>query len=197
MSRKKSDKGEPRPSPDDRQPQDQPAGQADAGAGGEPEQVADQVEQDLQEALNIVQKERDELEDRIRRIAADYQNYVRRSEQNAVSACEQQLFDVARGLVTVLDHFDRALDQDPAKASTEDLLAGVQMVREELLRSLGRFGIERMDAKVGEPFDPNRHEALMRQASDDVEADHVTAQFQPGYTLKNKTIRPAQVSVAE
>ncbi|MFW6033239.1 MAG: nucleotide exchange factor GrpE, partial [Phycisphaeraceae bacterium] len=60
-----------------------------------------------------------------------------------------------------------------------------------------RVDIERIEAQPGEPFDPNRHEALMRQASDEVESGHVTTQFQPGYVLSDKTIRPAQVAVAE
>ncbi|MEX0655808.1 MAG: nucleotide exchange factor GrpE [Phycisphaeraceae bacterium] len=168
------------------------AEEADAAAGDPA-----QVERELQETIGAIERERDDLEHRLKHIAADYQNFVRRSEQNVTSAREQQLFDIARGLVTVLDHFDRAIQVDPEKTSTKDLLAGVAMVREELLRTLNRFGIERVEAKKGEPFDPNRHEALMRQAVEDVETDHVTVQFQPGYAMKEKTVRPAQVGVAE
>lgn len=176
-------------------PADRPAEEASAEAGSE--SAAEQVERDLQETFQAVAKERDELEDRLKRTAADFQNFVRRSEQNLTLARDQQLLDVARGLVTVLDHFDRALEVDPEKTSTKDLLAGVVMVRDELLRALQRFGIERLDVEQGAPFDPNRHEALMRQSVEGVESNHVTAQFQPGYMLKDKTIRPAQVGVAE
>ncbi|MFA9477877.1 nucleotide exchange factor GrpE [Phycisphaerales bacterium AB-hyl4] len=195
MNRKKKDNDKQpdaaQPSPGDTSPEE--------AAESEDSQTPDAelVENELKEAISSIERERDELEDRLKRIAADYQNFVRRSEQNIASAREQQLFDFARGLVTVLDHFDRALEVDPEKTSAKDLMAGMTMVRDELMRALNRFGVERMDVSKGEPFDPNRHEALMRQAVEGVETDHVTAQYQPGYTLKEKTIRPAQVGVAE
>ena len=177
------------------QPNDeQPAQDADETTSEEPEARA---EHDAEDALATIQKERDELEQRMLRIAADYQNYVRRSEQNIVSAREQLLLDVAKSLVTVLDHFDRALEIDPEKASAKDVLDGVNIVRDELLRALERFDIQRLDVKPGDAFDPNHHEALMRQPSDEIESNHVTSQFQPGYVLKDKTVRPAKVCLAE
>ncbi len=105
--------------------------------------------------------------------------------------------DIARALVTVLDHFDRALDADPDKTSAQDLLGGVTIVKNELLSTLNRFGIERLEVSPGDEFDPNRHEALMRQPSDEITSNHVTMQLQPGYVLGEKIVRPAQVSVAE
>jgi len=147
--------------------------------------------------LAKVQQERDELEQRLLRTTADYQNFIKRSQQNVVAAEEQTLLGVARSLVTVMDHFDRALDVEADKAQVKDVLAGLQIVHDELLAALGRFGIERVDAEAGTPFDPNYHEALMRQPADDIETDHVVQQFQPGYKLKDKPVRPAQVSVAQ
>ena len=149
------------------------------------------------DVIASLEKERDELNDRLLRAMADYQNYARRAEQNIVVARDQQSMDIAKALVTVLDHFDRALEVDADKTSTAALLEGVAMVRDELLRTLQRFGVERLDVAPGDPFDPNLHEAMMRQASDDVESNRVTAQFQPGYVLRDKTIRPAKVAVAE
>ncbi len=160
-------------------------------------QAANEPAEGRAAALDALQRERDELESKLLRAMADYQNYARRAEQNVVAAREQQLMAVAKSLITVLDHFDRALEVDPEKTSTRDLLKGVTIVRDELMRALQSFGIERLDVQSGEPFDPNRHEALMRQPSEEVESNHVTSQFQPGYQLKDKTIRPAQVSVAE
>ena len=79
----------------------------------------------------------------------------------------------------------------------QSLLEGVQIVRDELLRTLEQFGVVRLEVNVGDVFDPNRHEALMCQAGEGVEANHVVAQLQPGYILNEKTLRPAQVSIAE
>ena len=147
--------------------------------------------------LEAAQREKDELQNRLLRTMADYQNLGRRAEQNVQSAREMQAMDIARAVVGVLDNFDRALEVDPEKVSGKDLLVGVQLVREELLRVLGRFGIERIDVKSGEAFDPNRHEALMRQKAEGDETGNVVAQLQPGYVLKDKTVRAAKVSVAE
>lgn len=151
---------------------------------------------EAQSPLDKLQAERDELEAKLLRVSADYQNFARRAQQNVDAAVQQKLMDVARGLTTVLDHFDRALEgqsQDEASG----VLQGVMMVHSELLATLNRFGVERVDVEPGTEFDPNRHEALMRQPSDEIESNHVTMQMQPGYVLGDKVIRPAQVGVAE
>lgn len=149
-----------------------------------------------QGVLSRLQSERDELESRLLRVSADYQNFARRAQQNVDAAVEQKLVEMARGLVTVMDHFDRALDTAES-GEASGVLQGVTMVRDELLSTLNRFGIERLDVEPGTEFDPNKHEALMRQPSDAVESNHVTMQMQPGYVLGEKVIRPAQVGVAE
>lgn len=147
-----------------------------------------------------IQNQRDELEQvnqRLLRVSADYQNFVRRAQQNLADARRQQVMDMAKALVTVLDHFDRALEVDVEDIAAQGLLDGMQIVRDELLRTLEQFGVARLEVNAGDAFDPNRHEALMRQADADVEANHVVAQLQPGYMLNGRTLRPAQVSVAE
>lgn len=146
--------------------------------------------------LAAVQAERDELEQKLLRTAADYQNYVKRSDQHRRQACEQQLMDLGRALVTVLDHFDHATVVDVHKASAQTVLDGIQIVRDELLRTLERFGIRRVDAARGEPFDPEVHEALMHRHDDEIEPGRVVAQLQAGYVLHDKTLRPAKVALA-
>ena len=167
---------------------------ADAAAEGEAGgAMEDSSESALIEQLkgDIARLEQDKL-----RAAADYQNLARRATLNEKSAREQVLLDLAKQLVTVLDHFDRALEHGES-ASAESVLQGVAIVREELIRMLERFGIQQITAEPGEPFDPNRHEAMLRQASDEVEAGHVVMQLQPGYALEEKTVRPTQVAIAE
>ena len=144
-----------------------------------------------------LQQQFDELQQRFLRVSADYQNFVRRSQQNIGTARDQQLMDIAKALVVVIDHFDLAMEVDPETTSTQSVLEGVAIVRDELLKALEGFGIQRLNVQPGEPFDPNCHEALMRQPSDDMETDRVVTQIQPGYILGEKTIRPAKVTVAE
>jgi len=166
----------------------EPASQESPGSEDQPV-IEDPVEQ--------LEKERDELQERLLRVTADYQNFVRRSRQNIADARDQQLIDVTRSLITVLDHFDRALEIDAEAVTAMSVLEGVQMVRDELLKALERFGVRRMTVSRGDEFNPNQHEALMREPVDDLDSNHVVAQLQPGYTLGEKTVRPAQVTVAE
>ena len=149
------------------------------------------------DAAAVLQRERNEFESKYLRTMADYQNLARRAQQNEVVAREQAIMQMARQLVTVLDHFDHALVVDPEKTAAGDVLKGVVIVRDELLRALQQFGVSRLDVQPGEPFDPNRHEAMMRQPHDEMETDQVIMQLQPGYVLAGKTLRPAKVSVAE
>lgn len=142
-------------------------------------------------------RERDELRDKHLRALADLQNYRRRAEISIQQARETQLADIARALVNVMDHFDLALEVSPSQATVESVLKGLNIVHDELLSMLARFGVERFNAKPGDPFDPNRHEAMMRQKVDGIESGHVASQLQPGYTIGERTLRPAKVSVAE
>ena len=149
------------------------------------------------DSLESLRTEKEAIEQRLLRVSADYQNYVKRSQQNERSALDQQLMSLARDLVVVMDHFDRAVEVDPEQVSAQSVLDGVRIVHDELLRTLSKYGIERLEAVVGEPFDPNRHEAMMRSAVEGLEPNQVAVQLQPGYALRDKTIRPAGVSVSE
>jgi molecular chaperone GrpE len=151
------------------------------------------VEQDLAELGRQVS----ELQAKLLRAHADYQNLARRSQQNVIAAKDQQVGDMARDLLPVIDHFDTALAVDPSKATAKSLLDGLVMVRDELMRSLARHGIARITASQGDEFDPNIHEALMRVKAPGVATNQVVTQLQPGYVLGDRTLRPVKVSVAE
>jgi len=144
-----------------------------------------------------LQAQRDELESRLMRVSADYQNYVRRSQKNILAACDEQLMRVTKALLTPLDQFDQALAVDSEHVTAQSILQGVQIVRDELMKVLEQYGVKRLEAQRGEEFDPMRHEAVQRQPMDDLESGAVAQQLQPGYTLGGKTLRPAKVIVVE
>ncbi len=151
----------------------------------------------IKDPLTALQAERDQLESKLLRVSADYQNYIRRAQQNTADACQQQLMQLARDLLTPLDQFDHALAIDPEKTEPQALLQGVQIVRDELMKVLERVGIQRIVVNPGDPFDPVRHEAIQRMAAEGIESGAVAQQLQPGYVLDDKTLRPAMVVVAE
>jgi molecular chaperone GrpE len=182
--------------PHDQDDRELPPEGGDGSERGNAEEIGSGLAIPAEEAAALV-REVDDLKSKLLRSAADYQNMIRRSQTNIAEAREQQLMDMAKSLVTVMDHFDRALEVDQVKVDPQTLLQGLKMVHDELLKTLEKFGIQRVEANAGEEFDPTKHAALMRQKADGVAPGHVAAQFQPGYVLNDRTIRPVQVSVAE
>lgn len=162
-----------------------------------PEDAAAQAGAVIDDEFAAVQAERDELEAKLMRTAADYQNYVRRSQLNIEAGKQETLMKVARALVGVLDNFDRAMELDPEKTSSAEIQRGAASIQSALIQALESFGLKKINVNPGDEFDPNLHEALMRQPAEDIESNHIAAQFMPGYTLKGQPVRPAQVSVAE
>ncbi len=150
---------------------------------------------DASDLLDL-QRERDDLEAQLLRTKADYQNYIRRSQQNAQRESEQQTISMVKGLTMVLDHFDRALSIDPSTTDTKTLFDGVAGIQDELLRALSRYGVARIEASPGDPFDPERHEALLRIPHDTIEQGHIVKQLEPGYAVHQTPVRPAKVSIA-
>lgn len=191
---------EPRPETDPRGDQEPPM---PPGPDHPPHEAPSPESADLPEdaassesdELSELRGEREQLNERLLRVSADYQNFRRRAEHNARIAREQQVMDMAGDLLGVLDTLERALALDAEQTSTADVLAGVDMVRKEFLRTLERFGVERVEAEPGEPFDPNVHEAMLQQKDEQYEPNLVAQQFQPGYRLGEKLLRPAKVAV--
>ena len=156
----------------------------------------DESEGPVEKATEALQRERDELFERLQRVSADYQNYMKRAQQNLADSINLAKGDLAKQFIGVLDHFDSALSQAPEGEEAKRLYDGVRIVRDELLKVLEGVGVERIDVEPGEPFDPNIHEALLRQPAEGVEPGRVSAFYQPGYRLGDRVLRPAKVAVA-
>lgn len=157
------------------------------------EQAAETDQVDPTEAL---QAERDEMYERLQRVSADYQNYMRRSQDQLGKQINHARGDVIKQFFTVLDHFDTALERQPTGDEAKALHDGVRIVRDEFLRVMQQAGVERIEANVGDVFDPTRHEAMLRQPADGVGPNCISAAFQPGYMMGEVTLRPAKVAVA-
>ncbi len=103
---------------------------------------------------------------------------------------------VLRSLLPVVDHFNLALDQDPANLTVDQLLGGLKIVREELVKAMESHGVKRIDPQPGDEFDPRCHEAMMRQPVEGIEPNHIVATLQPGFAAGKFVLRAAKVSVA-
>ena len=144
--------------------------------------------------LATVQKQRDDYLDQLQRSRAEFANYQKRSKAQAEKDQAYAVSSLALDLIAVLDNFDRALEA--AKASgAASIVEGLDMVQKQLLSALGKHGIEPISA-LGQPFDPNQHEALMRQPSADYPEGTVVAELGRGYRLKDRVLRPTKVAVS-
>jgi len=142
-----------------------------------------------------------ELNDRVLRLAAELENTRRRSEREKADAGRYAIANFARDLLGVTDNFERALHAaggDAAPTSTEALsgiVAGLQMTEKELLAVMERHGIRRVFPK-GEKFDPNLHQAVAQIPDGAVPVGHVIDVAQPGFTIGERVLRAAMVTVS-
>lgn len=146
--------------------------------------------------LRSLEVERDDAIAARQRALADFANYQRRATENERRAHHAGASSVVRSIIPVLDHFDLALGQRADQLTVEQLIGGVKMVRDELAKALHMSGVERIEPKANDPFDPNRHEAMMRQAAPGVEPDHIVSVLQAGYAMGDIVLRPAKVAIA-
>jgi molecular chaperone GrpE len=155
------------------------------------------AEEELSEALDRLQTEFTDLNDRHLRLAAEFSNYRRRQETEMSEAWGRAQADLVRRLVDVLDDLQRVSRLDPADeaVSVETIVEGVDLVERKFLRVLAEAGVEVIHPE-GEAFDPEAMEAMMRVPAESEEDDDLVAGvFQSGYRLKGHLVRPARVSV--
>lgn len=138
----------------------------------------------------------DELQDRLLRLAAEFENYRKRMERERAIALKYAEEPVLKELLPFIDNLERAMEQGRATHNADDLLAGVELIYKGLINALEKFSVTPLPS-IGQVFDPNVHEALAMEASDEVEPNSVLREFEKGYMYKDKLIRPAKVVVAK
>ena len=134
----------------------------------------------------------EDLQNRLLRLRADYDNFRKRAERERVDARRYAAEDVLRRLLPILDNFERALAAAPG--AEEAFREGVLLIHRQLLEELRREGLQPIEA-VGTPFDPVRHEAVATESSGDVPPGTVTAELQRGWYFLDRVLRPALVRV--
>ncbi|TAA68335.1 nucleotide exchange factor GrpE [Planococcus salinarum] len=130
------------------------------------------------------------------RLLADFDNFKRRSQKDKEISTKFRSQSLLTDLLPVLDNFERALTVETKSDDTASIMKGVEMVQKSLLEAVKREGLEEIPA-VGEPFDPNYHQAVMQEKDEQAEPGIVLQELQKGYTLKGRVLRPAMVKVNE
>jgi molecular chaperone GrpE len=133
-----------------------------------------------------------EWRERYLRTLADFENYRKRSDREKADFYKYAMQGVLKDLLPVLDNFDRALDH---AEEGDDFHKGVLLIYKQLFEVLKKHGLKTID-EAGVPFDPNFHEAVVREEDSTVPSHTVTAVLQKGYFLHDRLLRPAMVKVA-
>lgn len=152
--------------------------------------------EELRSALQAIEAELAKAREDTLRAVADFQNLQRRTMEQEPRLRMNAAGGVVRNVIPVLDNFDLALAQDPSRMNVDAAIAGLRMVRTELIRALERSGVELIQPKAGDAFDPHQAEAIMQQPADGIASGHVSMTLQPGYRLGDTVLRAAKVAVA-
>ena len=155
---------------------------ADAEAPPAGEKAAAALEDDAAKFLELA-----------KRTQADFENYRKRMARENASAADRGAAKLAKELLPALDHLEIALK---AAEGHEDVIKGFALVRDELIAALAKSGIQAF-SPAGEQFDPNQHEAMAQQPSEEAESGTVLEVYQQGFRINGQILRPARVVVAQ
>lgn len=173
---------------------------AAAGAGSD----ASSTEEENMETVNAAQLQSevqrlqalaDEYQQRALRTQADFDNFRKRTQKEKEDFAKYASSKLITELLPIIDNFDRAISAAGDNAEIESFAKGVSMIFRQLEGVLKAEGLEAMDT-VGQPFNPEFHQAIMQVESDEYEEGTVVEEVQKGYMLKDRVLRPAMVKVS-
>lgn len=169
-------------------------GHDESKPASQPEQGGQEGAGDLLAKVASLEEELAQFKDRYMRAAAETENVRRRSDKERLELSKYALEGFCRDLLPVLDSFEQATSIEGAQSEENSFFSGVLMVKKQLLDVLKKNGLEQISAK-DQPFDPNFHQAIQRIESAEHKEETVASEFQKGYVLNGRLIRPAMVSV--
>lgn len=164
----------------------EPVGSEDVGA----EETVD-----LKKLVAEKENELKETQDRLLRLAAEFDNTRKRLEKEKVESICYANEGIMREFLPVIDNLERALEHGEKEEACQGLVEGVRLTLKGLLDAFGKFGGSQF-ASVGQQFDPNLHEAVTQEITSEHPDMTITREFQKGYMLRDRLLRPAMVGVA-
>lgn len=176
-----------------------PAGHDPGAAGGEAPPAAPSAEEELarlRAELERAQARIEELRSNWQRSQADHLNYRKRVEQERAEFQRYAAEQIIGDLVSVLDDFERAFATLPVELRQFTWLQGIDLIYLKMRSLLERHGLKPIEA-IGQEFDPRLHQAIMQEEGDPAQNTHVVAEFQRGYWLHERVLRPALVKLGK
>jgi molecular chaperone GrpE len=148
---------------------------------------------DLSAECDRLRAEVSDLQDRMLRRQAEFENFRRRNERDRSDFLEYAGMEFVRELLPILDDFERARKTE---CSDESYRKGIELIYQRLQDALKKMGLEPIDVATGTEFDPNLHQAVVRLETEEAPDHAILEEFQRGYNFKGKLLRPAMVKVA-
>lgn len=167
-------------------------GEGEEAAGVETDAAADETSQ----MIAALDAEKQEANDKLLRLAAEFENYKKRMIRERETAIKYAEEGLLKELLPTLDNLERALAHQNSGDDINVLREGVGMTMKVLMSATAKFGLVAIES-VGQPFDPNVHEALAMEESDEVPPQAVIREFEKGYYYKDRLLRAAKVAVAK
>ncbi|MHC4423227.1 MAG: nucleotide exchange factor GrpE [Planctomycetota bacterium] len=159
----------------------------------QPQAKRDELEE-LRAQVEDLQKEKDELFEKLQRVSADYANFQKRAPKQVADTISYEKEKIIKTLLPALDNFEHTLQNAHSAEDVDVLAKGIQIIYDQMLDILKSHGIEQIEA-LGEKFDPALHEAMTQRAEPDQDENTVLEEFQKGYRLNGRVIRPSKVIV--
>nr|WP_255526013.1 MULTISPECIES: nucleotide exchange factor GrpE [unclassified Oceanispirochaeta] len=169
--------------------------ETDESIEAEAEEKSD--EELLQDSVEALKQENSELKDQYLRKHADFENYRKRMAKEKADSVRYGNQELLKDLIEVIDNFDRAIKSSADSNDFDSFKDGISMIEQQFTGMLeSKWGLAKMNC-TGSEYDPNSHEALMMEEASDIEVPTVMEDFQAGYTLHDRVIRPAKVKVGK
>ena len=150
--------------------------------------------EELRDRIDNLQREKDELFAKLQRVSADYANFQKRTPKQIADTICYEKEKIIKTLLPALDNFERTLQNARSAENVDVLLKGIQIIYDQMLDILKSHNVEQIKA-LGEPFDPALHEAMMQKTEPEQQENIVLEEFQKGYKLNGRVIRPSKVIV--
>lgn len=167
----------------------------DGPGTGDPAELVDEEGADRPDGIRAEREELEALRDRHLRLAAEFENYRKRTRRELADSRERAQADLAAGILEVLDDLNRVREAPPETTTVDALHEGVDLVFRKLEKGLADAGLSRIEA-VDRPFDPQLHDALLTTPVDDPEDDEIVSRvLLEGYRFGDRVLRPARVEV--
>jgi molecular chaperone GrpE len=184
--KKDNSKEEPQQANQQEQPKAEPTAQ-------NAEELQKQLEE-LRKQTESLKKEKDDIFAKLQRVAADYDNYQKRSSKQITDNVAYEKDKIVKSLLPILDNFEYILANTSCGATDEILLKGVKIIYDQMLDVLKGHGIEQVKS-AGEQFNPAHHEAITHRSENDKENGLVLEELQKGYKIGGRLIRASRVVV--